>query len=536
MSLHYLTIDESGIQRRFAFAGEQTLIDVLREHELETGINLPLPCGGKGICGGCAVRLTGVLAPPDAEEKASLARRFGEAGAEGMRLACRAVMCGDCILSLEGKNSRASYKEENLTSLSEPCCVAFDVGTTTIALRVVDDNGKAVYQKTEHNAQRTMGADVMTRIACCGSEGGLEKLRSTVCRQLERMMDEAAHILGLTQDYAACTAAGNTTMLSIIAGIDPTPLGVAPYRTTDTLGRQFALPQREDGSEGRGIYLLPCAGGFTGGDLVGCLAALEHFHPQLAATEGLLLCDLGTNGELALRCGDRWLVTSAAAGPALEGGSISCGSGAVSHAAAALYDTRIIHEDKSAEGEDKTAAAPTRRIQLSQDIAAEVIGGGTPRTLTGCAVIDLVAILLGRGIIDSGGCMECDSFALCEGLSLQRNDVRQLQLAKGAVAAAALCLMHRAYGGSEGQLSAVVTGGLGYRVNPSSMTAIGLLPCCPTENIRAIPSLALEGAVLCLDEEGRKLAEAVRARCEVVELGGDALFDELFIEQLQFPE
>lgn len=524
MMFHYLTLIYRDCQRRFAFEGERTLLCVLRDN----GIDITLPCGGDGRCGGCAVRISGDMLPPDEQELSRL-----EGRASGLRLACRVTMTGDCILHADCSSERSNDIFTGTLSVDTAMHAAFDLGTTTVALRITDGGGAVLYEHSEHNRQRSFGADVMTRIAHCDGEG-LPSMHDTVCRQLRDMLVRSAAAVG--QAPQRVTVAGNTAMLSILAGVDPSPLGIAPYRPTDRFGRTVDCLWRDcDGSEHCDLYfLLPCIGGFTGGDLAACLYALERDFPELAA-DGTLLCDLGTNGELALRCGERWLVTSAAAGPALEGGMISCGSGAVEGALVRLFDSSdsSVAPDNDSE---KTAVSDSDlcTVSLGCDISGLLLGSGAPRSLSGCALLDLTALLLRRGILDRSGRLECECFELCDGISYTQQDVRQLQLAKGAVAAAALRLVEHAFGDSPPPITAVITGGLGYRIDPLTVTEISLLPLCTPQSIRALPALALRGAALCRDHAAaQQVCDLVR-RCDVLELGGDSRFDELFVELLEF--
>lgn len=547
-----------------------TVLDILRGN----GIILSAPCGGRKKCGRCAVWVSGDIEQPDENELAVLSTiRIKEEPPDSrftLRLACSAKVTGRCEVYFpsfnapdSGIDNAGSYlcgtghnQVADNTAFSHyspsfphgvdsnrektgPCrrvweniCkqdgvfFAFDLGTTTVSLRACS-GGATVYEKTALSAQRAYGADVISRIAYCGSvSGGLEELRNAVTGQLTYILSEACGQLGKDmKESSVIPIAGNTTMQYLLCGISPGELGRYPYEPSERFGR-FVTIEREGTIIN--AYLPRCTGGFTGGDLTCCLTAVEaarHSSPYISEDDlshllsvlpdgigkydRLMLCDLGTNGEIALFSGDDVYVTSAAAGPALEGGNISCGSGAVGGAVSRIY--RL----PGADG-----------LRLGYD----VIGGGEARSLSGCALLELTAILLDEGVIDETGRMDCDFYNVCGNISVTQADIRQLQLAKGAVRAAAERLLEIA--GISSPDAVIITGGLGYRVDGYAVRRTGLLPECG--NIFFTPALAMEGAMLCRDEKGRELSEKTAAHCRVAELSGDDRFDGLFLEHMEF--
>ena len=335
-----------------------------------------------------------------------------------------------------------------------------------------------------------------------------------ICAQLSDMLYAACTALGVPfpSPDTVIPVAGNTVMLYLLCGVSPEELGRAPYIPSERFARTQLISA---GTRCFTAYLPPCTGGFTGGDLTCCLAAALSAREDITAYGHVMVCDLGTNGEIALFSprdeGGVIYVTSAAAGPALEGGCIGCGSGAVAGAVNRVYPI-------GGGGE------------LRADY--DVIGGGKPESLSGCALLELTALLLRYGVIDSTGRMTQGEYTLCDGITVTQADIRQLQLAKGAIRAAAQRLLELA--GITRPQAIIVTGGLGYRVEPETVKALGLLP--ESDVLLFEPAMAMRGAMLCCDAEGRRYTEGTAARCRCIELSGDGRFDELFIEHMEFPE
>lgn len=486
MKKHTVTIKQGEAVRAASFCGSPILAELLKKE----GIAVSLPCSGSGHCGGCRVKISGSLAEPDAEEREILSR----CGAEDMRLACRVRLTGDCILTLDPPPVHIEAGGKR----AERVCAAVDIGTTTVTAALVDAmSGEVLCRISELNTQRLYGADVMSRIAEC-EKGELSRMHEAIVGQINSMLSRGAELCG-AESIEKLSITGNTVMLHIAAGIDPAPMGCAPYQPSEFFGRNLTAEQTGLCAES---YFMPCTGGFTGGDLTACLAAFDM-------KNGDLLCDLGTNGEIAFRYNDKYYITSAAAGPALEGGCISCGSGAVNGAISRITE---------AEGE----------------IKAEVIGGGKARTICGGALVSAVAIMLKKGIVEPSGRMNGEYFAVVGDVRITAQDIRQLQLAKGAVAAAMLRLVQFA-GAEYGEVKRVIfTGGLGSFTDTWSAKEIGLIPKgldCPVE---FSPALALGGALMCLTEAGKVRAERLAAECIPLALDGDSKFTDLFIENMEF--
>lgn len=521
-----LTVIRDGHSQSLTIDGEPLLLDVLRDN----GLYISAACSGEGRCGQCRVHIRGAVTPPEEPELQLLGGCPVDRDGYALRLACRVRLLGDCLVRLNTPSAQhkaaEALPEQIPAGHTAPYGVAVDLGTTTIGMRAVElTTGTPIAQRCEPNDQRVCGADVMTRIAYCSRGDGLDTLHRLVTSQLARMVS----LMGGGRRPEYMIIAGNTVMLHLLAGIDPSHIGKAPYHTREHFGRWFEagsidLPAR--------AWLMPCIGGFTGGDLVAALLALTASRNE--EQQGLALCDLGTNGEMAVFDGEGWLVSSAAAGPALEGGGISCGSGAIKGAV-----TSISADEKG----DLTlfSEEDTDRIGLR----CEVLGDAPPSSLTGSALISLTALLLAKGKIAPSGLMEAESWRLGEKITFTRADVRQLQLAKGAVAAALMRLCEEYYAvkkldtkNDRLHIDLHITGGLGCQLVPEDASAIGLAPSPEGCDVTLcfLPNLALEGAVLCLEESSRVRTSRIAGSARVLELTEDDRFDQLFVGCMRLGE
>ncbi|MBP5319997.1 MAG: DUF4445 domain-containing protein, partial [Kiritimatiellae bacterium] len=291
----------------------------------EAGIALPLPCGGHGLCGKCAILQMKAGSPP-----------------EPLR-ACQTTVTGAMTLILPGKAENPPlFEPAPAAPLPDDPALgcAVDLGTTTVACSLwsLADRRKRLTLQFD-NPQRIAGDDVLSRITAIEHAPSLlDYLRDTLIHALTSALAEGCRISGADPGaIRRYTVAGNPTMQQIFLGISPVPLGKSPFTPAFTAPqtrtiRDLALPGVPDGT----VTLFPQLGGFIGGDTFAGLLALTEEPPLSPLPSPLLLIDLGTNAELALVRGGRILATSAAAGPAIEGATLSAGTalrpGAITHA------------------------------------------------------------------------------------------------------------------------------------------------------------------------------------------------------------
>lgn len=480
--------------------------------------NVPVSadCGGRGVCGKCRVRVLEGTFTQDAALTEPL-----PADASGCVLACRAF-CPPEGARIElpdtdgdGLTEFTHHQPEHTTIARAGYGVALDLGTTTLAASLVDlSSGETLASVSRLNPQRSFGADVMSRItASCEHLAAMQEVILSAVREMTA---------SLVQTHPDCipnalTVVGNPTMLHLFAGVDPSPMGAYPF--TPAFTKEKILPGKELSLPFETITLLPSASAFIGSDVTAG-AAICGMRAQSGPS---LLIDVGTNGEMLLCLGkDRGgalSAASAAAGPAMEGAGISCGVGGIPGAICSVQAE-------------------------NQGISFETVGGKGPVGLCGSGLIDLIAVLLEKKLLDDTGYLEDDPFELFSDparifgeISLTQRDVRQFQLAKSAIRAGIEALLADAGIRAEDVENVYIAGGLGYYMNIRSAVAGGLLPACFASTATAIGNSALAGAVRALvSPEFRAEVAAIAEECRVIELNDSDVFNEGFIEYMAFPE
>jgi len=472
------------------------LQDVLFPHGVE------FPCGGRGTCKACRVRVRGVAPPPCADDRTAFPPGLLDAG---WRLGCRMRATADLELELGVWSSPVLADDTAVTITSrDGCGIAIDLGTTTLAAQLVDRaDGRVLATRTALNPQARHGADLMSRIDHA-LHGGAVALRDMVRLELGCMASELATMS--PKPVRLVTVVGNTAMHHLFGGVDVRPLSTPPYRPVKDGLLQFTDQDLGWDLDGAAIHVLPCLGGFVGSDLTaGILATRIH---QL---EGLnLLVDLGTNGELVCGGRDGLVCASTAAGPAFEGAGISIGMRAATGAIGAV----------TIEGDH---------------LRPEVLGGGSPRGVCGSGLVDAIAAALDLGWIVPSGRLQRGrtDLPLADGLALQGLDVRQLQLAKGAIAAGIHLLCAQSGGKTQDIRRVFLAGAFGNYVRIASAARIGLLPVDPAI-IHPSGNTALLGARLALHDDDHEYA-AIRAMTRQVELKIEPSFDDTYISSMAFP-
>lgn len=493
-----------------------SLLKTLREHDFF----ISAVCGGRGTCGKCAVRfLRGVPDPSDEDR-----RFFTEEELErGLRLACRAYPSGPCEVFLDEEErefsvlaKRTGEKEGSISKLSDSSetvyAAAADIGTTTIAIRLMKmPEGTPAGVYTDMNRQRVYGADVISRIEASNA-GKKDALQKCILNQIEKGL--ASLMKGRKGTVRSMVIGGNSTMIHLMMGYSCEGLGVYPFTPVNISaiclkGRELFPGWKED----LDITVCPGISAFVGGDITAGLYALDFDRKE----KPCVLIDLGTNGEMAIGCGERILVTSTAAGPAFEGGNIVCGTGSIPGAVCSveILDGRTI---------------------------VETIGGKAARGICGTGVIDTVYELKKEGVIDETGLMEAPwfdaGFLLSDEngrISFFQKDVRELQLAKSAVRAGLETLITR-YGISYDEIGNIyIAGGFGHQMNVRKAAGIGLLPRECLEKISAEGNTCLRGLEKALtDEEGRERMRRLAETAEEVQLSNDSKFQEFYMEYMCF--
>lgn len=481
-------ISEGKILSVPASKGEK-LIDVL----VRAGARVHAPCGGRGVCGKCLVKAEG---PFDTDEQAP----------EGYALACKSYVSGDITLFISDEKAEilADFDQKAIETDGETGLgVAVDIGTTTLAAFLMDlETGKVLSSETMLNPQRAHGADVVSRIAfSIKNKENADLLKSEIANAISFLTSSLlAKAKKDGETVSKYSFVGNTAMMHFLTGFSALGISAAPFTPeyTDSFEKPFLQAN---------AFFGGCISGYVGADTLGAMLAC-NFHNT---DKTLLLIDIGTNGELALIHNGKILTCSCAAGPAFEGAHIACGTGAVKGA----VDHAVIENG---------------RLTFTTIQNAEAAG------ICGSGLIDLVACLIEEEEISPMGRMAEDYF-LTENVFLSRKDVREVQLAKAAIAAG-IDILIKESGISENEIDEVlIAGGFGNFINLESACAIGLLPKSLLQKIRPVGNAAGEGARKAL--VSRKECEnmsLIQARSAYIELASHPDFADLYADHLPFEE
>jgi uncharacterized 2Fe-2S/4Fe-4S cluster protein (DUF4445 family) len=467
----------------------------LRELLFEYGVEFP--CGGESRCKRCRVRVvTGELA-----DTASAAILSPRDIAEGWRLGCRAKVLTHATLEVGQWESNILSDESTFDfTPRRGLGVAIDLGTTTLVAQLVDlETASVLGVRTALNPQARHGADVMTRVQYALTDQGSTELRTLIREELGRM------VAALVEDRptpSVITIAGNTVMHHLFCGHDVAPLAAAPFDPEHLEEEEFSARSLDwPRAAGATIRFLPNLGGFVGSDILAGIVAT-----QLVASHDLVaLVDLGTNGEIVLGNRDRLVCTSTAVGPAFEGGRISCGM--------------------------RAATGAVSQVEIDNgELRCHVIGGGRARGVCGSGLVDAISCGLKTGAILPNGRMG-RALDLVDGLCLTQQDVRQVQLAKGAIAGGLRVLLRR-YGVHAGAVTRVyLAGAFGNYINVAGARRIGLLEF-PSDVIQPAGNTSLLGAKRALFEDGYA---DLRSRITHIPLGSDPEFQDAYIDAMTFP-
>jgi len=447
--------------------------------------------------------------------------------AEGF--ACTVVAAGDQVIGIEQGDTTARMLG-----------IAFDIGTTTVVGYLLDLlTGKELAVVSAMNPQTRYGADVISRITFASQEDdGLDRLHKAIITVIDELIGEAAAEAGCSrEDVYAITVVGNSCMHHLFLGLNPEHIALSPY--VPVIGAGHIVAARELGirmNEAGQVYVLPNIAGFVGADTVGVILATE----MDASEEIQLAIDIGTNGEIVLGTKDRLVSCSAAAGPAFEGAQISCGmrgtTGAIDH------------------------------VEFGDSFVYTTIGDVKPEGICGSGLIDAIAGMLTTGLISPNGriltpenvagtpaerfadrlvehngkraflLVSAEESASGKPLFITQQDVRELQLAKGAIATGVQVLLDK-YGITPNDVSQVLlAGAFGNYLDQHSACTIGLIPPVLEDRVKPVGNAAGAGAVTALlsSSEYRR-ANRITASVEYVELGSYPNFVELFSAALSFP-
>lgn len=557
----YIIVMKNGKEAwRISCPADLNLLEALREH----GIRLASTCGGRGYCGKCRIRLLkGSVKSGLHKEPSKANSQEGNIFTEddirqGWLLACMTYPSDNCVIELatdeEDFEVIADYRAVDMSKLSDgqqvlgdlpsekvpaaqkpvgralktdtdavkktdgenSYAIAVDIGTSTVVqslIRIEDGMTLATYSAV--NPQRAYGADVIARLQMAGS-GRMELLQKLIKGELLRGIRDMAERAGVdTGIISRMAIACNTTMGHILLGYSCEGLGKYPYTPVNISKVELPFMQLFDSDYlDASVTVLPGISTFVGGDIVAGLLACNFDK----ADKPCLFIDLGTNGELALGNKERLLVSSAAAGPAFEGGNISCGMPSV---AGAICNIEI--------ADGKTLY--------------RTIGDKEAAGLCGTGIVELVSELLDAGIIDETGLLTENYFL--EGFPIKgqagsvlyftQRDIRHLQMAKAAIRAG-IDILLKEYGIGYDDIDKVyLAGGFGYMLNLKKAVNIGLLPKEVLGRIYPVGNSALGGAISYLrDKDAPVRIEKILKSAAELALAQQEDFNSLYPEYMYF--
>lgn len=521
-----------------------TILEYCRSHGIA---GIETPCGGKGTCGKCKVTVT----KPYYKDVLACQTKIcdgmeiivGRKESTGTKEDSMVVLTngGNVSEKLNEHVNRNVVLQEDATNEPEKVesnagtLAACDIGTTTVVCYLIDkETGQIISTRSGANPQRSFGADVLSRIEAAGrieasSEPGLKIMQTQIVSLLNGFISEMLTECGRTK-VSRFSVAGNTVMCHLLMGISPAKMGKAPFLPDEYFGRAFN--PLDIGLENcQTMIIFPAVSGFVGGDITaGMMETVNR-------NELTLYLDIGTNGEMALGKGDRYVCCATAAGPAFEGAQIEQGMPASKGAVDKVW----------LEG---------RRIKYS------VIGNDRPVGLCGSGLIDALAVLLKAGIIDENGTIlsgqelpilfrsyvfevEAEETAqstepslavhIAPGVYITQEDIRKLQLAKGAIAAG-IEVLFKEYGCKPCDLDIFTfAGGFGNYIDKASAAAIGLFPQELLDKAKEVGNAAGNGAVsAALSQEAWERALEISGDMRYIELASYPHFNEMYVEHMNF--
>jgi uncharacterized 2Fe-2S/4Fe-4S cluster protein (DUF4445 family) len=547
-------IDWQPVGRRIGIPAGKTLLEAAQA----AGVELVSICGGGGTCRGCLIRLAeGTLSPLSLEEQANLE---AEEIRDGYRLACQAIPLSDVTIDIppESLTTPQRLQIEDVFEikplagrplLTPAYGLAFDIGTTKLAGFLVDlSSGHTLARMGQMNPQIAYGEDVIARIVYCNEhEDGRTVLQNRLVETLNRMIaDLCAEVHLRPDDLSEMVAVGNTVMHHLFAGLPVQQLGTSPYlpAVTDAMTLRavdigLELPLQTP------VYLPPNIAGYVGADHIAVWIATE----MAQSDQTVLALDIGTNTEVGLVHNGHFLSCSCASGPAFEGAHIRDGMRAAPGAI-----ERVQMEDGSVD----PFAGDDHRWQ----IYVHTIGNQPAVGICGSGILDAVGELIKVGAIDKtgnfianhplednawvrigpGGRRECllvpaDRTGHGRDVVVNRKDVNEIQLAKGAIRTGAEILLYDAGITHDDIELFIIAGAFGTYLDLESAIRIGMFPDLPRDRFKQVGNAAGAGArQMLLTPERRRMAEELARQIDYVELTTHPKFTEIFVREILFNE
>jgi uncharacterized 2Fe-2S/4Fe-4S cluster protein (DUF4445 family) len=524
-----------GTGKQFFCNEGDNLLNVL----LCAGVYVNNPCNGSGTCGKCKVRIRAGEIAAAAETEKKLLRT--EELTSGIRLSCMVEVHGDIEVELLQKElkhkvlTNGFVPEFEKDIYEEGYGIAIDIGTTTVVTALIDLKQREELEVTSIiNAQKIYGLDVLTRITYEyeHEEAGILELQKAMVDSINEMIAEVCRVAYISADMIReVDVAANCTMMHMLLGVDARPIGRAPYQpvfleSKNLLAKDIGICA----GVGTKLYCLPHVSAYIGADIVAGAYVCE-----LSKEQGnVLFIDIGTNGEIVLSSKGKLLCCSCAAGPALEGMNISSGM-------------------RAAEG-------AVEDLTIEQDgIRLVTIENQKPQGICGSGILAVIREMLRNGIIKKSGVFikkeqldETDyRYAMIRmngtkrelllhhtpELVVTQGDVRQVQLAKGAILSGFLALLKKA-GITMNELDKVmIAGQFGTHLPEESLIGTGILPAEVQGKLVYVGNASKTGAYMALmSKKARMEMEKLAGEMEYMELAETEDYEKLFSDSMIFPE
>ena len=545
-------------------------------------------CGGRGLCDACLVDVVEGSLRRIADGGARVS--VGEGGSAVRVRACEAALIeGESVTLRVPDKSLMAFEPQVIADFrlevpigkqplwpgadepagnrerpteGSPLAAAIDVGTTTVAVLLIDlDTGAVAARASALNRQTHLGDDVLTRINLCMTDPSLiDRFQEAIVNEtVAPLLAQSLQSAGASfERLVSVVAAGNATMLHLLLAEDPTPMGVAPFtprfidhRVAPMSSTDFRWPRPTDPDAAPppevkrdpSLHVLPGVAAYVGADLTaGVVATGMRYDPGVS-----LLVDVGTNGEIILKHDHKLLGCATAAGPAFEGSKLCDGVRAARGAISHIDIHRLDPVDLEIEiiGHDARPGAGNARRPK-------------PIGVCGSAYIDFLAEGGRTGLLDPVGrfnrdatpaigqrLIQADCHSQCfviahgsgrEPICITEADVASLLQAKAAIAAGIVTLLHRRGLTPADVDTLYLAGGFGLHVRVPSAIACGLLPGFREDQVELVGNTSLAGAFMAaMDKSVLDEMESVAAACEIIELNLDPGFELNYIEQLSLP-
>ena len=470
------------------------LIDTLHEFGVE------FPCGGKGTCGACKVKLlAGELKADEAQQQRLKKLKLGS----DWRLACYCTADSDITLEISqfehiilADNSTFEFQPQNGFG------IAVDLGTTTVVAQLINlENGHILDSVSDINPQAKFGGDLIARIQSC-LDGKQEEQQTLIRKKIGQMIQSI--LKKNPVEVARIVVVGNTVMHHIFTGLKVNSLSFYPFESPDLGAQNFTTEELGwNLSTDTKVQFFPSIGSFVGSDILAGIAATKMANRK----EFSVLIDLGTNGEIVVGNRDKIVCASTAAGPAFEGANIHQGMRA-------------------------TTGAISSVTTENGAMKSHVIGNVKAKGICGSGLIDVLAILLERGEIGMFGEINsgAEAIELTPGVSLTQQDIREFQLAKAAIATGIQLLMNQLNISYDDVENVFIAGGFGNFLTLKNVIRTGLIEC-EEEKIIKLGNTALIGAKMFLFEEDNFI-ENILSKTTHINLEGDKTFQDIYIEKM----